>query len=318
MNLPLLNKKTQRIPKIKSSKTQKKEETEIQKDFFEIPIPSFTILFARHGEFVSEEQVIGQITSIEEESIENEDDQRDQTKFNMSSELEGRIFFRSTGLGARTSKGTDTFIYNPKPQSFWVLAGKIFNASSPFFSKVGDLVDRKSLLTKIFLKSREEGFVHFKNHKKKYDYNYEEKKHGEYQQGYEEDKQQRNTKSINKNFLLKITKIRSSKRKTNGKNTRLHSRKTTRKGYNPQKDTRNGYNTRKITRLHSRKTTRKGYNPRKTTRINPRQRKVYNPRKTTRLHSRKDTRINPRKTTRLHSRKTTRKGYNPRKKTRLQ
>ena len=132
-----------------------KKQTESLEDI-KIDIPALTVLFVRQGETVFEEQLLAEISSIS-----NETNERIKAKHNLSSELEGKLFFDDVVLAIKTSKEGEVTKTACKLGSFWIFSGKIYKSIVPltFFSKIGDLVDRTAVLnqlTSIFLLN---GFV---------------------------------------------------------------------------------------------------------------------------------------------------------------
>ena len=151
---PLLRKKkTGNIGK--QTVQEKNRKTESLEDI-KIDIPALTVLFVRQGETVFEEQLLAEISSIS-----NETNERIKAKHNLSSELEGKLFFDDVVLAIKTSKEGEVTKTACKLGSFWIFSGKIYKSIVPltFFSKIGDLVDRTAVLnqlTSIFLLN---GFV---------------------------------------------------------------------------------------------------------------------------------------------------------------
>ena len=128
---------------------------EIREDI-KIDIPASTVLFVRQGETVFEEQLLAEISSMS-----NQTNERIKAKHNLSSELEGKLFFDDVVLAIKTSKEGEVTKTAYKLGSFWIFSGKIYKSIVPltFFSKIGDLVDRTAVLnqlTSIFLLN---GFV---------------------------------------------------------------------------------------------------------------------------------------------------------------
>jgi len=116
-----------------------------------INIPASTVLFVRQGETVFEKQLIA-----ENSSMSNQINERIKAKHNLSSELEGQVFFDDLLLAIKTTKEGEVTKTALKLGSFWILSGKIYKSTVPltFFSKIGDLVDRTAVLnqlTSIFL-----------------------------------------------------------------------------------------------------------------------------------------------------------------------
>ncbi len=116
-----------------------------------INIPASTVLFVRLGETVFEKQLIA-----ENSSMSNQINERIKAKHNLSSELEGQVFFDDLLLAIKTTKEGEVTKTALKLGSFWILSGKIYKSTVPltFFSKIGDLVDRTAVLnqlTSIFL-----------------------------------------------------------------------------------------------------------------------------------------------------------------------
>ena len=133
----------------------KNRKTEIREDI-KIDIPASTVLFVRQGETVFEEQLLAEISSMS-----NQTNERIKAKHNLSSELEGKLFFDDVVLAIKTSKEGEVTKTAYKLGSFWIFSGKIYKSIVPltFFSKIGDLVDRTAVLnqlTSIFLLN---GFV---------------------------------------------------------------------------------------------------------------------------------------------------------------
>ena len=134
---------------------EKNRKTEIREDI-KIDIPASTVLFVRQGETVFEEQLLAEISSMS-----NQTNERIKAKHNLSSELEGKLFFDDVVLAIKTSKEGEVTKTAYKLGSFWIFSGKIYKSIVPltFFSKIGDLVDRTAVLnrlTSIFLLN---GFV---------------------------------------------------------------------------------------------------------------------------------------------------------------
>jgi len=134
---------------------EKNKKTEILEDI-KIDIPASTVLFVRQGEIVFEEQLLAEISSMS-----NQTNERIKAKHNLSSELEGKLFFDDVVLAIKTSKEGEVTKTAYKLGSFWIFSGKIYKSIVPltFFSKIGDLVDRTAVLnqlTSIFLLN---GFV---------------------------------------------------------------------------------------------------------------------------------------------------------------
>ena len=139
----------------KQTVQEKNRKTESLEDI-KIDIPALTVLFVRQGETVFEEQLIAEISSIS-----NETNERIKAKHNLSSELEGKLFFDDVVLAIKTTKEGEVTKTACKLGSFWIFSGKIYKSIVPltFFSKIGDLVDRTAVLnqlTSIFL---DNGFV---------------------------------------------------------------------------------------------------------------------------------------------------------------
>jgi len=116
-----------------------------------INIPGSTVLFVRQGETVFEKQLIA-----ENSSMSNQINERIKAKHNLSSELEGQVFFDDLLLAIKTTPEGEVTKTALKLGSFWILSGKIYKSTVPltFFSKIGDLVDRTAVLnqlTSIFL-----------------------------------------------------------------------------------------------------------------------------------------------------------------------
>ena len=116
-----------------------------------INIPASTVLFVRQGETVFEKQLIA-----ENSSMSNQINERIKAKHNLSSELEGQVFFDDLLLAIKTTPEGEVTKTALKLGSFWILSGKIYKSTVPltFFSKIGDLVDRTAVLnqlTSIFL-----------------------------------------------------------------------------------------------------------------------------------------------------------------------
>ena len=138
-----------------ASHGDKNRKTEIREDI-KIDIPASTVLFVRQGETVFEEQLLAEISSMS-----NQTNERIKAKHNLSSELEGKLFFDDVVLAIKTSKEGEVTKTAYKLGSFWIFSGKIYKSIVPltFFSKIGDLVDRTAVLnqlTSIFLLN---GFV---------------------------------------------------------------------------------------------------------------------------------------------------------------
>ena len=139
----------------KQTVQEKNRKTESLEDI-KIDIPALTVLFVRQGETVFEEQLLAEISSIS-----NETNERIKAKHNLSSELEGKLFFDDVVLAIKTTKEGEVTKTACKLGSFWIFSGKIYKSIVPltFFSKIGDLVDRTAVLnqlTSIFLLN---GFV---------------------------------------------------------------------------------------------------------------------------------------------------------------
>ena len=127
-----------------------------KKEDIKIDIPASTVLFVRQGETVFEEQLLAEISTMS-----NQTNERIKAKHNLSSELEGKLFFDDVVLAIKTSKEGEVTKTAYKLGSFWIFSGKIYKSIVPltFFSKIGDLVDRTAVLnqlTSIFLLN---GFV---------------------------------------------------------------------------------------------------------------------------------------------------------------
>ena len=127
-----------------------------KKEDIKIDIPASTVLFVRQGETVFEEQLLAEISTMS-----NQTNERIKAKHNLSSELEGKLFFDDVVLAIKTTKEGEVTKTAYKLGSFWIFSGKIYKSIVPltFFSKIGDLVDRTAVLnqlTSIFLLN---GFV---------------------------------------------------------------------------------------------------------------------------------------------------------------
>ena len=149
-------KKTGNIGFEKKQKVQEKNRKTESLEDIKIDIPALTVLFVRQGETVFEEQLLAEISSIS-----NETNERIKAKHNLSSELEGKLFFDDVVLAIKTTKEGEVTKTACKLGSFWIFSGKIYKSIVPltFFSKIGDLVDRTAVLnqlTSIFLLN---GFV---------------------------------------------------------------------------------------------------------------------------------------------------------------
>ncbi len=130
---------------------QGKLKTKQSLEDIKINIPASTVLFVRQGEIVFEKQLIA-----ENSSMSNQINERIKAKHNLSSELEGQVFFDDLLLAIKTTKEGEVTKTALKLGSFWILSGKIYKSTVPltFFSKIGDLVDRTAVLnqlTSIFL-----------------------------------------------------------------------------------------------------------------------------------------------------------------------
>lgn len=110
-------------------------------------IPAFTILFARHGEFVEKDSILAQISAVT--SGQTLTQTIEQTIY---SSFEGEVYYNQIDIlediddkySERISKAEDW-------SKVWVLSAKILQNqfSSPFFPKVGDFVSKSSVLNQV-------------------------------------------------------------------------------------------------------------------------------------------------------------------------
>nr|YP_009106179.1 beta'' subunit of RNA polymerase [Binuclearia lauterbornii]AIT95045.1 beta'' subunit of RNA polymerase [Binuclearia lauterbornii] len=120
-------------------------------------IPSSTVLFIKKNEAVFKNQLLAEYSSLfisRSQSI--------QSKYNVNSTLEGEVFFENVNLALKKGKDGDRIRTAIKFGSLWVLSGKIYHSLYPsnLYPNINDIVDKKSIMNQITLRSPYSGKLH--------------------------------------------------------------------------------------------------------------------------------------------------------------
>nr|YP_009185136.1 beta'' subunit of RNA polymerase [Carteria cerasiformis]ALO63454.1 beta'' subunit of RNA polymerase [Carteria cerasiformis] len=109
-------------------------------------IPAFSVLFCKNGENVKEKQILAQISSVDK--IEKDDAEQ-----KIKSDLEGQIRVRNLSLITKINEYEDTVSTINNWGQVWLLEGKIYELpiKSNFFPKIGDFINKKTLMNKTIL-----------------------------------------------------------------------------------------------------------------------------------------------------------------------
>ena len=115
----------------------------------EIDIPPKTILFVRQGEIVRENQLICELFSLS-----TQNDEKIRARHTHYSELEGKVVFNKSRLHNKNQDKVFASFFKKSTEqvsNFWVLSGKVSKITTrlALVSKIGDLVDKKTLLNRI-------------------------------------------------------------------------------------------------------------------------------------------------------------------------
>nr|YP_009106259.1 beta'' subunit of RNA polymerase [Interfilum terricola]AIT95127.1 beta'' subunit of RNA polymerase [Interfilum terricola] len=123
------------------------------KNFF---LPISSILFVRHGEQVLNRQLLAEYSSISTQK-----NQRIQSKHDLNSNFEGQIYFENVLLSVKNTKEGDFIRTAKNLGSMWILSGKIYQSLivSNFFPKIGDLVNKNSIMDQFLLISPINGLL---------------------------------------------------------------------------------------------------------------------------------------------------------------
>ena len=125
-----------------------------------IHIPVHTALFAREGEFVQSNQLLGQFGDLD-----NQQNERVKTRKIVASLRDGEVIFQKGGLSERglSAKALQTSYLAPTALgTLWVLAGKYLTQNHrllPVFKTSGHIVEAQSLLRRVSILSNIEGFI---------------------------------------------------------------------------------------------------------------------------------------------------------------
>jgi len=125
-----------------------------------IHIPVHTALFAREGEFVHSNQLLGQFGDLD-----NQQNERVKTRKIVASLRDGEVFLQqgSDSQGGLSVKALQKSYSEPKALgTLWVLAGKYLTQNRrllPLFKTSGHIVEAESVLSRMSILSNIEGFI---------------------------------------------------------------------------------------------------------------------------------------------------------------
>lgn len=125
-----------------------------------IHIPVHTALFAREGEFVQSNQLLGQFGDLD-----NQQNERVKTRKIVAALLDGEVFFQNVQLAQTRLDGTalrERYSVPTTLGTLWILAGKYLRQNHnllPLFKTSGQLLEAQSLLRRVSVLSTIEGFI---------------------------------------------------------------------------------------------------------------------------------------------------------------
>ena len=127
-----------------------------------IHIPVHTALFAREGEFVQANQLLGQFGDLD-----NQQNERVKTRKIVASLLDGEVVFQKVRLAETELEGKalrNNYSVPTALGTIWILAGKYLTQNQsllPLFKTSGHLLEAQSLIRRVSVLSDIEGFISY-------------------------------------------------------------------------------------------------------------------------------------------------------------
>lgn len=127
-----------------------------------IHIPVHTALFAREGEFVQANQLLGQFGDLD-----NQQNERVKTRKIVASLLDGEVVFQKVRLAETGLEGKalrNNYSVPTALGTIWILAGKYLTQNQsllPLFKTSGHLLEAQSLIRRVSVLSDIEGFISY-------------------------------------------------------------------------------------------------------------------------------------------------------------
>lgn len=127
-----------------------------------IHIPVHTALFAREGEFVQANQLLGQFGDLD-----NQQNERVKTRKIVASLLDGEVVFQKVRLAETKLEGKalrNNYSVPTALGTIWILAGKYLTQNQsllPLFKTSGHLLEGQSLIRRVSVLSDIEGFISY-------------------------------------------------------------------------------------------------------------------------------------------------------------